>query len=163
MPAANGLPGGLVTAKHGKKSAVRAPASYDEMDPTFDIDGQVGFPRRQSLNESGDHELSAADALQRVSALAGSSGVKEYSSLSAHGMPAFPLLSASEGLDNGNMWMLAGALSLSASEQWSAAFSRQDIFAIVSPCARKESSVLVLVSPWCLAEGRCCTSSDPGC
>ncbi len=36
-PGANGLPA-LVTAKYGRKNAVRRPASYEDNDTSFDLD-----------------------------------------------------------------------------------------------------------------------------
>jgi len=70
------------------------------------------------LDASGAEHLSGEDAVQSISNMAGTAALGQYSALNAQ-----------------------GSIQLSASEQWSAAFSRQDVFAV------KGEAMLPILAP----------------
>jgi hypothetical protein len=87
----NGLPG-TVTAKYGKKSAVRRPASYDDEGGGLDLEPE---------SQGGGRDVSALEAIETITTM------------------------ATKTTFGGNPSGHVGAIQLSASEQWSAAFARQ--------------------------------------
>jgi hypothetical protein len=87
----NGLPG-TVTAKYGKRTSVRRPASYED-DNSLEL---------EPASREGGRNVSAQDSIETLNTIASKTTFGGYSSAAA-----------------------VGGIQLSASEQWSAAFSRQ--------------------------------------